>query len=470
MTAHALNHVASTPNVAAPDGKMSHDKRLAFVQAMTKHGLQHLDIGGAVGGFFTGAGQDFTDQNRFQANGVQLNAGTDQNQLGEAYGQAQSGLAQQQNLASTLTPGVSQGAGAQSALSGMLLNQANGIGPNPAQAQYNQNVNNLARQQAGAIASTKGISPALQARLIAEQGANAGQNAAGQAATLQAQQQIAAENNLQNLSATQVGQGAQAVQGFNNAGQNEQNILQGANTSLNNALVTQQSGLNNVNANVAAQNATANNQTTSGIFSGASSILGGLFHHDGGKVVAPSHYNVGGLVTAPTSGPQSFAGQWLQSSTNTSGPTAAPMLAPFAASGTISDKTFKGKDKEPSPAAAPQANSYVPGGTDIYQNLNYPEALMNMSQGANYADPNFATNLMTAPTGMMKGGAVKAKDGEQKAPFKGDDIKNDKIPALLSEGEVVMDRETLADKGPMGQMARAVAAHIEKKNKMKGKK
>jgi hypothetical protein len=68
-----------------------------------------------------------------------------------------------------------------------------------------------------------------------------------------------------------------------------------------------------------------------------------------------------------------------------------------------------------------------------------------------------------------KGGHVAAKKPSQKAEVSGNSLKNDKIPTMLSDGEVVMDRETLADKGPVGQMARAVAKHIEARNKGKKK-
>jgi len=67
-----------------------------------------------------------------------------------------------------------------------------------------------------------------------------------------------------------------------------------------------------------------------------------------------------------------------------------------------------------------------------------------------------------------KGGNVKAGKGE-KATVEGDSLKNDKIPTMLSEGEVVIDRDTMADQGPIGHMARALAKHIEQRNK-RGKK
>ena len=47
-----------------------------------------------------------------------------------------------------------------------------------------------------------------------------------------------------------------------------------------------------------------------------------------------------------------------------------------------------------------------------------------------------------------------------------DAYKNDTVKAKLTPGEVVIDLDTLHDKGPIGQMARALAAHLEKK-KMK---
>lgn len=60
---------------------------------------------------------------------------------------------------------------------------------------------------------------------------------------------------------------------------------------------------------------------------------------------------------------------------------------------------------------------------------------------------------------MSKGGPVPGK-----SEVKGNSPKNDKVPALLSPGEVVIDKETLKDKGAVGKAARLVADHIENKN------
>src|SRR5690349_7808172 len=128
---------------------------------------------GAIGGMFgLGGGQagtNFTTTNP-----------TNTPQLGTAYQGVQQNLAQQQQLLQALQS--QNGLQNQSNVYNQLQGIATGRGPNPAQAQYQQNIQNLAQQQAGAIASQKGISPALQARLISQQGGAAMQNAAGQGA------------------------------------------------------------------------------------------------------------------------------------------------------------------------------------------------------------------------------------------------------------------------------------------------
>jgi len=68
---------------------------------------------------------------------------------------------------------------------------------------------------------------------------------------------------------------------------------------------------------------------------------------------------------------------------------------------------------------------------------------------------------------MKKGGPVQAQGKDEKAKVKGDSYDNDKIPAMLSQGELVIDRDTMNDPGRAGQMARALKQHLAAK---KGKK
>jgi hypothetical protein len=229
--------------------------------------------------------------NQFQGQSANIQQGTNAAQLNNAYTGAQSGITQQQNLANTLTPQAATGVGTQNALTGQLEGVINGTGPNAAQAALNQNTQTNVANQAALMAGQRGASAntGLLARQAAMQGATTQQQAVEQAATLQAQQQIAAQQQLAGLAANQVGQASGAIQGVNTAQQNEQGILQGANTAANNAAVAQQSNINNVNAQTAQGNQAQANTTLSGIAGGLSNIpvagalLGG-FLAKGGEV------------------------------------------------------------------------------------------------------------------------------------------------------------------------------------------
>jgi len=298
------------------------DKKLAFVHKMTKEALSsipHYDAGGPVSGPTTlntngvntnqsgpssitspvtntyenlgygaipgvtsalnGISNAFT--NNFQGQAAPIQQGTNAGQLNAAYSGAQTGLNNQAGLVSQTQPGVAQGLGAQGVLSGQLAAQASGQGPNPAQAALNQSTGQNIAQQAALAAGQRGAgaNAGLIASQNAQQGAATQQQAVGQSATLQAQQQLAAQQEQAALAAQQVGQGATAVQNQNQQQQNEQNILQGANTSANNAAVSQQSNINNVNSQTAASNQNEANTVFGGITAGISSLFA-----DGGYV------------------------------------------------------------------------------------------------------------------------------------------------------------------------------------------
>lgn len=232
-----------------------------------KRVLQHFDGGGFVqplnsfnsavtmpivdsaGSLVQGVSKAFTAQNDFNA----ANPGNDP-RVSQQYGT------------------VVQNQANQNALAAALQAQMNGQGPNPAQAQFQQNAAQIGKQQAGAIASAKGVSPALAAQLASQSGSSAMQDSAGKAATLAAQQQLGAEGELGGV--------------YGNIGQE----------ALGQQQVTQQGilGATNINANVAAQNTDAINKTTGGLLNGAGAALG-LAH--GGKVPRhPLMFLAGGSV------------------------------------------------------------------------------------------------------------------------------------------------------------------------------
>lgn len=158
-----------------------------------------------------------------------------------------------QNLGGDLQQGntnFNNNIGNQNALASQLGLQAQGQGPNPALAQLQQTTDQNAKQSAGMIASTKGISPGLAARLAAQNGAMANQQAAGQAATMRAQQQLAAQGQQANV--------------YNQIG-NENN----QNKSLNESALANQ---NTINAGVAA----GNQKQDAGIIGGIANAAGGF--------------------------------------------------------------------------------------------------------------------------------------------------------------------------------------------------
>ena len=152
----------------------------------------------------------------------------------------------------------------QHALTKMLMAQAQGQGPNPAQQMLQQATNRNIQQTAGAIASARGLSPALAARLIAQQGSQAGQQAAGQGALMGAQQQIAAQNALsQNLLS-------------------QQGTLQQAQAAQNAAITQGSLGAQGINAGVSSQNAQNRVNAFGGAMQGFGAALGGGTSSGGG--------------------------------------------------------------------------------------------------------------------------------------------------------------------------------------------
>lgn len=220
----------------------------------------------------------------YSAGGADVTPGTNTAQLQNSYDQTQQGIAGQQQLANTLQPQAQAGVNAQNQLSQQYSQEAQGLGPNVAVNQLNQATGTNTANQAALMASQRGSSanPGLIARQAAQTGAQNQQDAAGQAATLQAQQQIAAQQNQASLAANQIGQTGQAVTGLNQANQGEQGILQNANTSLNNANVGMQSNINTTNAQTAAANANG----IGGLIGGGISAIGSVFSAfaEGGEV------------------------------------------------------------------------------------------------------------------------------------------------------------------------------------------
>lgn len=267
-----------------------------------------------------------------------------------------------------------------------LLAQTQGQGPNPAQAMLNQQTGQNVQQQAALMAGVRGgsINPALIARQAALQGAGAQQQSVGQAAALNAQQQIAAQNALM--------QQQQAMAG--NALQGE-NIKQGALASQNQTITEGQLGAAGLNRQTAAENTRAINQTSGSLLSAAGL---GLLAHRGGVVPRMSS---GGLMKDPEGGAPLL---------DTDSPTLASNV-----SGTANYSKGSGIN--------------IGGGGDSEGG----------SDGLQFGKKGGGGGLLG---GLLNdGGMVPGQ-----APVRGDSVKNDVVPALLSPGEIVLPRTVVQGK------------------------
>lgn len=156
--------------------------------------------------------------------------------------------------------------GSQAALANALLQQSQGNGPAQALVnnQLTQATNAGQQQAAGLIGSQKGMNPALQARMILQNQANVGQQAANQSAQNQANIALNSQGQAANVLGTMGNQDLQQQQ--NNIGllgtsgglQNQQNS-----TNVQNTL-----GTNALNSQAELANQSAGNAITGGLISG----------------------------------------------------------------------------------------------------------------------------------------------------------------------------------------------------------
>lgn len=174
-----------------------------------------------IAGALAGGGPDL-EQKQFDSGQINAQFGGLQNaneHLKQMYGQAmgQGGFGKQNDLYSAY---------------GAL---AAGQGPNPALALLQQQTGQNNAAQAALMAGQRGVSanPALMSRQIAQQGSMNQQNAIGQGAAMQAQQQLAAMQAQAGLAGQMVGNQMGAGGMYNDAYQNSLNSMLGANQATN---------------------------------------------------------------------------------------------------------------------------------------------------------------------------------------------------------------------------------------------
>lgn len=329
-------------------------------------------------------------------------------QANQAYQNTQTGLTQQQALINALQ--AQNGLGNQASVFNQLQGVVNGTGPNPAQAMLNQATGENVANQAALMAGQRGaaMNPGLIARLAAQQGANTQQQAIGQGATLQANQALNALGQMGSLANQQAGQYTNAIGNYNNAAQGQQGQLLGAIANQN-----------AINQGMAATNANNAAKFTSG-------VVGGLFNNGISKLVGGGGGGGSPMDTTPLLGGGGAAGSGLAGGAMDAG-TAAPLVLAASSGGKITEKGVQPPRSFSSP---------------IPPHLSHLAAIYH---------PTLA---------MKSGGAVPGK-----ALIKGDNPKNDTVPAMLSPGEVVIPKSVMESDDPAGNAAKFVAALAKKQSK-----
>ena len=385
------------------------------------------DIGngiGSLGGITNGIAQGFTPQN-----GYRVDPSMFINAINSAQGNQATNLTNQNQLAQ------------------MLLAQSQGQGPNPAQAMLMQNANELAQQQAGGIASQKGINPALAARQMQMQGAQAAQAAAGHAGVMGAQQQLGAQGQLGGL--------------YGQIGNQNLNAQQ-----MNLSALT---GAHQTNAGVAAQNAAATQATASGLLSGASSAGMAMAMARGGMV---PHYAYGsGMVGNLNGDPAYMPGYGDSYSMPQMGASAAPAQAsPTTNSLGAVDMANSLYSQDPKAASAtPSVNIDTSASGKIAQQLMAQSGVPMWASGVNFnkGQSQGASQMAQAAPQIMALMAAQGAVVPGRAAKSGNNYANDTVPAVLSPGEIVLPRSVTMS-GDAPELAKEFVQHIRRQNAKRG--
>jgi hypothetical protein len=468
-------------------------------------------IGGLIGLSGGAAGSGFAAPQQ-----AQLTAPTNTGQIGTAYTGTQGAMTGQQALLQALQ--AQNGLGNQAQVYGQLQGIASGT-VNPAQAQFAKNTAQNVGNQAALMAGQRGASQnvGLIARQAAQQGAGIQQQAVGQEAAQQAQNQIAAIGQAGQLATTQAGQQIGQTNANVSAQQAEQQNLLQALQGYNTNQVQSQASVNAGNAALAQTTMQGQQNLIGGALNGAASFLGGGSGGgaaQGGEIIklANGGWTQQGpavIAQGPTSDPSrqplQFAPGDPSNTELASGQQPEDPNAPknsftrfinnSAKNKNVSDQPFqmsqqngkpaqlqtgmsnlisalggKGKKQTSVSTGSPDVDSSVgtygtgaAGGADTVQQ----QPVGGMIQGgfSGSAQSPYAQGGMTKD--FRAGGKVNASSLKEKAVKGGNDYSNDKIPAVLSEHEIVLPRSVTLSKDPVGESAKFVAKVIAQR---KGKK
>lgn len=314
----------------------------------------------------------------------------------------------------------------QTALAHALTAAMNGQGPSVAQDQLKKATGQAVNQGASAIASQRGINPALQAKMILDQQQKTLGDSAAASSMLRNQEQQQATGQLAGVLGTQRGQDIQQQQTQNQGIANQ-----------NNAITQAQLGTEKINADIGSGNAGHNAKTGGGLLSGIGGMLGLA---EGGAVPEKKPLiDIGGMLK---SGIQSLFGTSPAAETQYSGPSSQDYANLYGA-----------------PDATEKSNMMTGGAP-----TSYDYASMYGAPGGAPMDADRKATMLNGgmPLNQMKaGGKVGGK-----ANVAGDSKENDTVPALLSPGEEVIPRSAAGDP----KLEKEFLEHLHKSKEKKGSK
>lgn len=397
---------------------------------------------------------------------------TSADQLNTAYGGVQNSMQSQQALLAALQ--AQNGLNNQSQVYSQLQGVANGTGPNPAQAMLNQSTSQNVVNQAALMAGQRGAGAnvGLIARQAAQQGANTQQQAAGQAATLQANQSLNAINAAGSMANTQAANQVGQTNANAQAQQAEQSSLINAQNAYNQAQVGMQSNINAGNTQLANTQMQGGQALIGGVIN---SGVGALLGAEGGKVTPKGFMADGGNVAVTPEGPQSKFGQFLSSvnsgapmdtslQINTNNPGSAAISGAFA---NLQKKIGGGTPMSPN---ATVGTSDAAGGANLAGGAMDAGGLADLapmvlaarggkvsamlSPGEKYLNPQEAKAVAQGSANPAQVGKI--VPGTPK--FKGNNYANDVVPAKLEEGGFVIPNAIMQSKDP----ARGAADFVRK--------
>ena len=376
-----------------------------------------------IGGLFSGS----------QGAGFQAERAASPEQAQQLYEQQQQKLAQQQAFTQALMAQSPQAIAAQQNLVTQLGQQAQGMGPSVAQRQLAETTGQNVANTAALMASKRGAS--ANAGLVGRQAALAGmgaqQQAAGQAATLRAQEQLAAQQLLGGVTGQQLGQiqGAQQL-GIQGVGQAQANVYDA---------IAQR----NKTQGALAQTVTGQQgEILGGLLSGASMGLMGAAKGvpkgaEGGIV---KKYPDGGMVSNDASSAIGTPSYWQKVQNEY--------------------KSLQDKEKEQQPALY---GGFQKAGTAIGSAIGQGikgmfahggEVPAMLSPGEKYLPPREVEEVAKGKKSVDKAG----KMIPGRAKVDGDSLKNDTVHARLEEGGIVIPRSVMQSKNPSEQARKFVDA------------